>query len=224
METVTYTTPEMVEYEDKEYVLLEKFTASDVPDTMQNELSALADLGEREAWGTARRVQLLLDMLHAEGVHPYMMKLYAAIGVHARRSAETVRMYHSVYRAIPESVLQMYSTENGRELGFHQFKALVPVMRGRPAPEWVEKIEAWYLHCAEHHINQSSVDGIRAWIQGEAGAETPAIGRHRRVQLQVLKLAQDFSLPEPLRMEYVRHQDKIRQIVSQYGYVDWVID
>ena len=214
----------LVEYEGQTYNLLEKFGAADVPDAMQAELTALGDLGEREAWGIAKRVQKVVDMLHAENVHAPMMKVYAAIGDHARKSSETVRMYYGVWKEIPADVLNLYSTDKGHEISFHQFKALVPKLRGKPSQEWVSEIGAWLTHAADTLRSPASVDGIRAWLAGKHGAATPAIGRHRRTIAAAKKLAQDDSVPDRLRSEYQRHVQTVGQIIDTWGYTDWVTE
>lgn len=215
--------PSTVIFDGKEYILLEQLSAGDMPEEMRVELNYIGDLGEEKAWGTAKRVQLWLDMMHAEGVHPQMMQVYALIGQEVKSSSETVRMHYGVWKEIPNEVWRAY-TDGGKELSFHQFKALVPKLRDRPAADWYDHIERWFDYCTANQTHPGSVDGIRGWLDGEYGAPSPEVGRHRRMMGAARKLAGDPSVPQPVREVYRRFIERIDQVCDQWGLTEWKVD
>lgn len=213
-----------IEYDGTEYFLLEELTTNDMPEEMRYELNYLGDLGEDKAWGTAKRVHLWLDMMHAEGIHPQMMQLYAIVGQEVKSGSETVRMHYGVWKEIPREVYRAYTDGDGKEIGFHQFKALVPKLRDQPASEWFTLIERWFGFCADNQRHPASVDGMRSWLAGEFGAPSPAVGRHRRIMGACKKQAQDQAVPEPLRKLYARFIELMVQACDTHSLGDWVIE
>ena len=203
--------------------VITQFGANDVPMDMQNELQHLGDLGEAKAWGVAKRVTFIVEGLSAEGFEEIpMMKLYAAVGQWCKSGSETVRSYYGVYKEIPTSIFVQYTGEEP-SLSFHQFKALVPVLRDKDEYAWGSKIMEWYATCEEGNRSAASVDGLRAWL-GLASGGSPQIGRHQRVYAQALKLSTDETVPLLIRRIYERFIKAMDIAIDRTGQREWRIN
>ena len=176
----------------------EDFSASDIDDETQNQLAALAELGEQRAWGVAKLTELLDRRLEASGRVVPRKALYAAVAQHARSSGESVRMWHGVYKRVPDAIRIEYSDR----LSFHQFKAIVP--HAKTEAEWADVINRWLDYAASSGHNPGSVDGLRAWVQDQKGAPPPMVGRHQRIGRALRVQLGDEGLPQRIKQEYTK--------------------
>jgi len=100
------------------------FNASNVPDDIANELQSLGDRDTDGAWRTGEIVLEMFKWADAEKIEIPRMRMYKAVAVWRKKSAETVRTYHYAASKVPPSV---YRDAQYQMLGFAQFKALVPL-------------------------------------------------------------------------------------------------
>lgn len=205
-------------------IFWDDFSASDIPQDIQNELMALGDLNEEHSWGVARRVADMIDAARAEGYDIPRMKLYAAVGQYSRDASETVRMYYGVWKVIPPAILRDYSIDPapGKDIGFHQFRYCKPHLAGKSEQEWRDKLEAWFAYCTEHQLSYRSTDGINGWLGGSA--PSASVGRAKRTLLGAVKMRDDLNVPIALRNLVRRFVDRWNQECDTWGLSEWRVD
>ena len=175
------------------------FNASDIPSDIQDELQSLGDRDTDGAWRTGEIVIEMFKWAEAEKIEIPRMRMYKAVAVWRKKSAETVRTYHYVTSKCPRKV---YMDAGYQMLGFAQFKALVPLC-GTSANKYHAYLQRWLDYTAGPHSPAvTSVDGIRGWLAGEKGLPPPALSRHRRVMIAAERMVADASVPMPIRDVY----------------------
>lgn len=172
------------------------FSAKDIDDEIQHQLGALAELGEQRAWGVAKLTEVIDRQAKGAGRVIQRKALYAAVAQHARSSGESVRMWHSVYLKVPETI----RVEFGDRLSFHQMKAVCP--HAKTESEFADVINRWLDYAANSGHSPGSVDGLRAWLGDQKGAPPPEVGRHQRIGKAVKYMIEDEHVPEPMRTLY----------------------
>lgn len=196
------------------------FGASDIPDDIQDELQSLGDRDTDGAWRTGEIVIEMFKWADAEKIEIPKMRMYAAVAVWRKKSAETVRTYHYVASKCPRKV---YMDAGYQMLGFAQFKALVPLC-GTDANKYHSYLQRWLDYTAGPHSPAvTSVDGIRGWLAGEKGLPPPALSRHRRVMIAAERMVSDASVPQALRMYYRGFLRGIAATIDRYGLEEWSI-
>lgn len=191
------------------------FTASDVPEEIQQELASLADMGEARSWGVARLTEVLFRGLAATRTNVQKKDVYAAIAQHARSSGESVRMWHRTYLAVPNDIRIEYQDR----LSFHQFKAVVP--HAKTPAEWADVLNRWLDYAANSNHNPGSVDGLRAWLLDQKGAPPPEVGRHQRIGRSVRFMLEDEKVPAEIKKPLRKLVDEIEKVAFMLGNADW---
>jgi len=194
------------------------FNASDIPDDVQNELQSLGDRDTDGAWRTGEIVIEMFKWADAEKIEIPKMRMYKAIAVWRKKSAETVRTYYYAASKCPRKV---YSDPQYQMLGFAQFKALVPIC-GTDAKKYREYLARWLEYTAQPRTPEmTSVDGIRGWLAGEKGLPPPALARHRRVMIAAERMVIDNNVPQVLRYIYGRFIVDIGLAIDEHGLDEW---
>lgn len=194
------------------------FNASDIPSDIQDELQSLGDRDTDGAWRTGEIVIEMFKWADAEKIEIPKMRLYKAVAVWRKKSAETVRTYHYAAAKCPREV---YNDPQYTALGFAQFKALVPLC-GTDANKYHSYLQRWLDYTAGPHSPAvTSVDGIRGWLAGEKGLPPPALSRHRRVMIAAEKLAIDRTVPKLLRWVYHGFLRGVEQAIDRGGLEEW---
>jgi len=194
------------------------FNASNVPDDIANELQSLGDRDTDGAWRTGEIVLEMFKWADAEKIEIPRMRMYKAVAVWRKKSAETVRTYHYAASKVPPSV---YRDAQYQMLGFAQFKALVPLC-GTDAALYHEYLQRWLEYASGLGAPEvTSVDGIRGWLAGEKGLPPPSLARHRRVLIAAERLAIDMLVPEPLRLIYEGLLKTIELAIDKFGLEEW---
>ena len=194
------------------------FGASDIPDDIANELQSLGDRDTDGAWRTGEIVIEMFKWADAEKIEIPKMRLYKAVAVWRKKSAETVRTYHYVAAKCPRKV---YTDAGYQMLGFAQFKALVPLC-GTDANKYHSYLQRWLDYTAGPHSPAvTSVDGIRGWLAGEKGLPPPALSRHRRVMIAAERMAADMTVPQPIRLTYRHFLVRIELAINKYELEEW---
>lgn len=192
------------------------FGPNDIPDEIQSRLTALADQEENGVWDLGRMVGKMFDALEAKRVDVPKMQVYKAAAVHARCSAEQVRMAHYLYQGVPKRVRDAHP-----ELGGNHLKQFIPICEG--AGDWDMHIDAW-LDYVERNGLKPTVDSARAYVKGTKGEDpNPALTRYRRVMGQVDKLESDKSIDSGIRSICRNFKQQLRLYTeSQPELVSWV--
>lgn len=194
------------------------FGPHNIPDDIQNELQSLGDRDTDGAWRTGEITIEMLKWAEAEGLEIPRMRLYKAIAVWRKKSAETVRTYHYGASKVPPSV---YRDAQYQMLGFAQFKALVPLC-GTDANKYHAYLQRWLDYTAGPHSPAvTSVDGIRGWLAGEKGLPPPSLARHRRVMIAAEKLWVDPNVPDALRYVYQIFLQSVKMAIVNGGLEEW---
>ena len=194
------------------------FGARDIPDDIQAELQSLGDRDTDGAWRTGEIVIEMFKWADAEKIEIPKMRLYKAVAVWRKKSAETVRTYHYVASKCPRKV---YMDAGYQMLGFAQFKALVPLC-GTDANKYHSYLQRWLDYTAGPHSPAvTSVDGIRGWLAGEKGLPPPALSRHRRVMIAAEKMAVDYDVPDPLIRIYRDFLWQVSVAIDKYELEEW---
>ena len=208
-----------IEIDGKILELWEDFSAGDVPDEMQMDLVALADMGEQRSWGVGRYTEVLDRALKAEGKFVPRNALYASVAQHAKSSSESVRMWHRIFLAVPADI----RVEYGDRISFHQMKAIVP--HAKTPEEWADVINRWLDYAANASHNPSSVDGLRAWLQDQKGAPPPEVGRHLRIGKALRRQLEDEAkIPPQIVKAYRDFFEKVNKAAGDWGLTDWAWD
>ena len=194
------------------------FNASNVPDDIANELQSLGDRDTDGAWRTGEIVLEMFKWADAEKIEIPRMRMYKAVAVWRKKSAETVRTYHYAASKVPPSV---YRDAQYQMLGFAQFKALVPLC-GTDADLYHKYLQRWLEYASGLGAPEvTSVDGIRGWLAGEKGLPPPSLARHRRVLIAAEKMASDTSVPLPIRGVYSEFLREVNAVIDIGRLEEW---
>lgn len=216
---MTQSDGKLIELGGKILQVWEDFSARDIPDEMQMDLVALADMGEQRSWGVGKYTEVLDRALQAEGKFVPRGALYASVAQHAKASAESVRMWHRIFLAVPGDVRMEYEDR----ISFHQFKAIVP--HAKTSSEWAGVINRWLDYAANSGHSPGSVDGLRAWLKDQQGVPPPEVGRHQRIGKAIRKQLENPNLPDRMRQEYRKFQQAVsRAAMATPDPVAWSWD
>ncbi len=167
------------------------FSVNDIPDDIQAEIMAIGQEDHARQFRLGRIVVMLRAGLESKRLVVPAMRLYKAVAALAGCSSEHVRQCYQVAKNVPPRLEQRYP-----EIGFHQWRALVPHGDGDEA-KLAHLVEGWLDHCAKTGISITSVDGIRGWL-GSPGRIDMA-GRYRSLVRMLERMVGDRAVPEEVK-------------------------
>lgn len=172
-----------------------------VPQPVQDELIALADVGDDNEYRTGDIVceqEEENTVVKPDGTRTFripMSQLYAALGQHRGKSGDTMRDWGYVSRRVTFAIRESYDM-----LFRSHHKAIADYAKGDEV-EHARLCDEWLKRSADYGGSIGTVEALRLWLDTQNGAPSRWNMRLRRVVRALHRLEEDEDAPVDVRHE-----------------------